>query len=166
MRALFRHWPLAALLASAAALAVAHAFETFGHLAPCTLCLKQREVYWVALAVAAVGVAAGYSRWRRPAVRIACLALGVVFLWGAGVAAYHAGVEWKWWPGPAACSGGSTQVTGADLSALLHGAKLKIPSCDKAAWVFLGLSMAGWNTLYSLALAILSLAAAARRPAK
>jgi disulfide bond formation protein DsbB len=163
MRAILKNWPLAALIASAAALAVAHAFETFGHLAPCTLCLKQREVYWMALALAALGVAAGWSPWRARGVRIACVALAVIFLWGAVLAGYHAGVEWKWWPGPAACSGGAGRVTGADVAALLHGARLAIPSCDKPAWVFAGLSMAGWNALASLILAALSIAAAAQR---
>eukprot|EP01035_Chromulina_nebulosa_P002989 gene2989-4080_t len=46
-----RNWPLVAALSSALMLAIAHAFETFGGLAPCTLCLKAREVYWVALAI-------------------------------------------------------------------------------------------------------------------
>jgi disulfide bond formation protein DsbB len=45
----------------------------------------------------------------------------------------------------------------------LHGARLAIPSCDKPAWVFAGLSMAGWNALASLILAALSIAAAAQR---
>jgi disulfide bond formation protein DsbB len=35
----------------------------------------------------------------------------------------------------------------------LNGAKVAAPRCDKAAWVFLGLSMAGWNALISLKLA-------------
>jgi len=52
LRNIFDRWPLCALIASAAMLAIAHAFETFGKLAPCTLCLKQREVYWVAGGVA------------------------------------------------------------------------------------------------------------------
>ena len=50
------HWLWMALLASAFLLAIAHAFETFGGLAPCLLCLQQRTVYWVAIAVAAVGL--------------------------------------------------------------------------------------------------------------
>ena len=41
-------WPVLAALASAAMLAAAHAFETFGGYAPCMLCLRQREVYWAA----------------------------------------------------------------------------------------------------------------------
>ncbi|HEY5072548.1 MAG TPA: disulfide bond formation protein B [Caulobacteraceae bacterium] len=164
MRALSRHWPLIALLLSAAALAVAHAFQTFGHLAPCTLCLKQREVYWIALGLAGLGVAAGFTPWKARGTRIACVGLGVIFLYGAGLAAWHAGVEWKWWPGPAACSGRG-QVSSADLAALIHGAKMSIPACDKPAWVFLGLSMAGWNALLSLGLGVLSVIAAARKPA-
>jgi disulfide bond formation protein DsbB len=165
MRALLRHWPWAALIASAAALAIAHGFQTFGHLAPCELCLKQREVYWMALALAALGIAAGYTAWRVRGVRVACIALAVIFAWGAVLAGYHAGVEWKWWPGPATCSGGATSVSGADLAALLHGAKLSMPQCDKPAWVFLGLSMAGWNFLASLVLAILSVLAMGQRRA-
>jgi disulfide bond formation protein DsbB len=52
------------------------------------------------------------------------------------------------------------------MSALLAGAKIHGPACDKAAWVFLGLSMAGWNALVSLALAALSAAAALRERSK
>ncbi len=149
-----------ALLASAAMLGVAHAFQTFGHLAPCTLCLKQREVYWWALAIAAVGVGLRFTALSRRAARIDNGVLALVFLVGCGIAVYHAGAEWKWWPGPAACSGGSTRVNPADLTALLKGAKMTLPACDKPAWVFLGLSMAGWNALVSLGLAVLSAMAA------
>jgi disulfide bond formation protein DsbB len=163
LRHLLDRWRLCALAASAAMLAIAHGFETFEGLAPCTLCLRQREVYWVAGAVALaamvlVRLAGG------PRLRAACDAiLGLIFLTGAGVAAYHAGAEWKLWPGPQACSSaGGAGVSAGDMSALLNGAKIKPPACDKAAWVFLGLSMAGWNALVSLALAALSLLAARR----
>ena len=37
---------------SLALLGAAHAFERFGGLAPCNLCLKQREVYWGAVLIA------------------------------------------------------------------------------------------------------------------
>ena len=75
---------------------------------------------------------------------------------------YHAGVEWKFWPGPAECTGGAGGVSAADLTALLNGAKAKMPDCDKPAWIFFGLSMAGWNTLVSLGLALFSAMAASR----
>lgn len=142
-------------------LAVAHAFQTFGHLAPCTLCLRQREVYWAAIGVAAAGIFLGFiaptSR------RMVCAALAAVFLYGAGLAAYHAGAEWKFWPGPKTCSAGAGRVGAADIAALLAGGGRPPPSCDTPAFVFLGLSMAGWNAIASLGLAGLSVAAAAGR---
>ena len=155
-------WPLVAAAASAAMLAVAHAFETFGGLAPCELCYRQREVYWVALAVGLAGYLV--SRLVRPAAtrRIACALLLAVFLFGAGLAAYHAGVEWKWWPGPTTCTGGAGGVDAGAMADLLAGKKIRPPSCDKAAWIWLGLSMAGWNALASLGLGGLSLAALLR----
>ncbi len=39
---------------------------------------------------------------------------------------------------------------------------MAMPACDKPAWIFLGLSMAGWNALISLALAAASAFAFAR----
>ena len=145
-------------------LATAHAFETFGRLSPCELCLKEREVYWVAAAVAAGGAALSLATPRRQAWVRGLLAL--IFLGGAGLAAYHAGVEWKFWPGPASCSGGHVDVTTADLTRLLRGGPIGVPACDKPAWVFFGLSMAGWNALISLALAGLSALAATHTEAR
>jgi disulfide bond formation protein DsbB len=155
-------WPRWAFLACVMMLAGAHAFETFGHMAPCELCLKQRDVYWCAMGVAAAGGLLGFTRIRGVTTRIANILLVLLFLLGATVAGYHAGVEWKFWPGPAECTGGAAGVSTADLTALLNGAKAKIPQCDKPAWVFFGLSMAGWNTLVSLGLALFSGMAASR----
>lgn len=158
-----RHWPLIAFLTSAAMLATAHAFEKFGGLAPCHLCLKQREIYWAAGTLALVlTILQRTPLW--PRLRLpAQLLLGAIFLYGAGLAAYHAGAEWKWWPGPSTCSGGGA-ASAANLEALLKGtAKITPPACDKAAWVFLGLSMAGWNVLISLKLAVWSALSALRK---
>jgi disulfide bond formation protein DsbB len=154
-----RNWPWGAIVASAALLAVAHAFQTFGHMAPCELCLKQRLIYWIAIAVAVAGVAArGGVKGRDLTLWLNAL-LTLVFLAEFGLAAYHAGVEWKFWPGPAACTGGAMRVDPAALERLLSGAKMGLPSCDKPAFVFLGLSMAGWNALAAAALTLLSGAA-------
>lgn len=155
-----------ALLASAAMLAIAHAFETFGHLAPCTLCLREREIYWAALAIAGVATVLTVTPLRANATRLANVLLVLAFAYSTLVAGYHAGAEWKWWPGPTSCSGGGAHVSAADLTAFLKGAPMAMPACDKATWVFLGISMAGWNALISAALAIASaLAAAQGRPA-
>lgn len=155
-------WRLAALVASLSMLAIAHAFETFGGLAPCTLCLRAREVYWVAAGVALAGYLVVRlpqgGRWKAAFNG----ALALIFAVGVGVAVYHAGAEWKFWPGPTACASGGGGVSAADMNALLQGAKIKPPACDEAAWVFLGLSMAGWNGLVSLGLTALSVLAVLR----
>ena len=144
-------------------LAIAHAFETFGRMAPCELCLKERTVWWAALFI---GMAGGLLTHRFARARtIACLALGAVLLGGALLAGYHAGVEWRLWPGPQSCSGGSgAHVTAADMLRFMRGDSKHMVRCDQPAWLFLGLSMAGWNALISLAAAVAS-ALAARRGA-
>ncbi len=157
------HWPLTGACASAAMLAGAHAFETFGGFAPCHLCLYQRDVYWAAICVGVLGFALGYMRLKW-AGRTANGLLALLFLLGAGVAAYHAGVEWKWWPGPTSCTGAG-MVHGGDLTAFLNGAKIRPPSCDEAAWRMFGVSMAGYNALISLVLAVLSAVAARKERA-
>jgi len=163
LRVLLDRWRLCALAASAAMLAIAHAFETFGGLAPCTLCLRQREVYWVAGSVALGGMILVRLLKGRSWRILSDAALALVFAAGVAVAVYHAGAEWKFWPGPSTCSaGGGGPVSANDLAGLMRGEKVKPPACDEAAWVFAGLSMAGWNALISAGLTGFSLAAALR----
>ncbi|MDO9335264.1 MAG: disulfide bond formation protein B [Caulobacteraceae bacterium] len=160
-----RHWPETALLSAALMLAVAHGFQSFLHLMPCTLCLKAREVYWVAIVLAVVAIVLKRTALGRKTAPWTDLALGLVFLFGAGLAVYHAGVEWHWWPGPTTCSGsGGGGSSAAGVQDLLAGAKAAAPACDKIVWSFLGLSMAGWNAIVSLKLAVWSFIAAANEP--
>jgi disulfide bond formation protein DsbB len=159
-------WRLSALAASAAMLAIAHAFQTFGGLAPCTLCLRQREVYWAAATVAVIAMIVVRlprgDRWKAPANAL----LALIFLAGVGIAVYHAGAEWKFWPGPTACSSAGGGASAQAMAGLLSGEKIEPPRCDEAPWVFAGLSMAGWNAVISLGLAGLGLAAMLRERAK
>lgn len=165
IRFVLRHWPETALLSAALMLAIAHAFQAFLLLMPCTLCLRAREVYWLAMAVAAIAIVVRRTALGRRTAPWFDLALGLIFLFGSGLAFYHSGVEWHWWPGPTACSssgGGGSSAAG--VNALLEGAKAAAPACDKVVWSFLGLSMAGWNILVSLKLAVWSFIAAANEP--
>lgn len=154
-------WPLAALLISALMLAIAHGFQAFGY-APCHLCLRQREVYWAIIAISIVALAANRLRRGAKQAQAFGLVIGLAFLYGAGLAAFHAGVEWKFWPGPEICSGGFGNFQAQDLSKALEGPQ-RIIRCDEAAWRLLGLSMAGYNALISAGLAALSLLAS-RKP--
>lgn len=165
LRPFLDRWRLCAVLAAAAMLAIAHAFETFGGYAPCMLCLRQREVYW---AILGVGLAfmvlvrmPGGPRWREAT----CWVLALGFAAVCGVAVYHAGAEWKLWPGPQSCSG-TAKVSAADMAAFLEGAKVRPPSCENAPWLFLGLSMAGWDAVIAFGLMILSGMAAIRERGK
>ena len=156
-------WIIVALVSALGLLGAAHAFETFGGLPPCELCLTQRAVYWLAATVAAGGLILLRFQGQEPAARFICLALALVFGGETLVAAYHAGVEWKWWPGPAACTGGHTHVSLDDLKAFAQGRHVAIVRCDQPAFRLLGLSMAGWNALIALKLTVLSFVSA-RRP--
>ena len=147
-----RRWLWLALAISAAMLATAHAFETFGGFEPCHLCLQQRTAYWAAMGVCMVGIAAARFATLRPWI-LAVLAL--VFLAGAAIAIQQAGAEWKFWSAPEGCSG-ARAATAADLARLLSNKPMATPRCDQAAWRMFGLSMAGWNALASLGLAAMS----------
>jgi disulfide bond formation protein DsbB len=163
-RLLTRWWTAFALAISLAMLGAAHAFERFAGLSPCNLCLKQREVFWGAVAISLVAtIWTVISQARRGTPRIAAFLLFAVFATGAVTAGFHAGGELKWWSLPALCAGGGL----ADLEALTSlalgaGEPTRIAMCDAVTWSFLGLSMAGWNALISAALAGFSLVAAKR----
>jgi disulfide bond formation protein DsbB len=157
-------WPWLALLTSILMLAMAHFyFQDHLHLAPCLLCLKQREAYWAAIPVAAAAIAAGFTPWRGILVRLLCVVLAGIFLYGMGIAVWHMGAEYKWWPGPKACAL-SGPATLDQMAALMRGDKIKAPSCEEPVWWFpnrsFGLTMAGWNVLISLKLAVWSIMAA------
>lgn len=148
-------------LVSVLLLAGAHAFEHLGGLAPCPLCLDQREVHWVALAVTLVGAMAYIVLGGRSLQMGAIGAASGVFAWSAGLATYHAGVEWKLWQGPKTCEMTSDspdiiQDAGDILGSL---DQMKGVPCDEAAWRLFGISMAGYNALISLALAGIMLGA-------
>ena len=88
------------------------------------------------------------------------LLVALAFLANAGLGAYHAGVEWKFWAGPDTCSA-PTQPLGKGGGGILGDlANTRVIRCDEAPLAVLGLSLAGWNAIASLLLAAGSLAAA------
>ena len=149
---------LVVLLVAAATIAGALASQHVFGLVPCKLCLWQRWPYYVGLPLAALTIAAPGGAPRR----IGLVLLALLFLASAGLAAYHAGAEWAFWPGPSDCGGGVAPVGSVDD--LLKGIEsTRVVSCTEAAWRFLGLSLAGWNAIVSLGLAALAAWGAGRR---
>ena len=151
-----------ALALAAASILTALGFQHLGGLQPCELCLEQRYAYYagVPLIFAAL-VFLTASQPRIAAFLFALVAL--VFLGNAALGVYHAGVEWQFWPGPAACSGAQQITTNA--GSLLDALKTtNVVRCDQAAWRMFGLSFAGWNVIASLLLAFLALRAASEAP--
>jgi disulfide bond formation protein DsbB len=147
----------AILLAALATIGGALIFEHGLGLRPCKLCLQQRIPYYVAMAVAAGGLLLP-PRWQRAAL----LVLALVLLVGAGMGVHHAGVEWGLWPGPNDCGGTPAPQAGSMGDFLNQLQTTRVVSCTEAAWRFLGLSLAGWNAVISLALALFALVPALR----
>ena len=128
---------------SAALLLGALAFQYLGGLAPCQLCIWQRWALTLGLrALAWLGALAALT--------------------SAGIGVFHVGVEQKWWEGLASCTAGSIQ--GISTADLLNPSVdvAAVVRCDAIAWQMFGLSMAGWNVVISVALALIWIWAARR----
>jgi disulfide bond formation protein DsbB len=120
-------------------------------LRPCPLCLEQRYPYYFAIPLAIMVLMGDTVGSRRRVLLAGLAAITALMLWNAGLAGYHAGVEWKWWAGPQTCGGAPDMGTGGSILKQIE--TLNVVRCDEAAWRFLGLSLAGYNVLISLALA-------------
>jgi len=136
---------------------IALAFEHFGGYAPCPLCLQERYAYYFAVPAALAAWFAASVRLDGAA-RILLVLIAFAFLLNACLGVYHAGAEWKWWPGPSTCGGGFDLTWG-------QGGVVDTPviRCDEASWRFLWLSFAGWNAVISAVLAALAAYGASRR---
>ncbi len=119
---------------------------------PCPLCLEQRVPYYVVIPLSLLVAIAALLRAPRSFVAAGFAVLVVAMLVSVALGAYHAGVEWRFWAGPTDCSGPVTDFTtkGPLLDQLQS---IRVVRCDEAAWRFLGVSLAGYNVLVSLALA-------------
>ena len=154
---------LVVALVGAATIAGAWFLELVMKLKPCPLCLEQRWPYYIGIPLALIVAFAAWRRAPRVIVAGGLVALALLMLWGAYLGVFHAGIEWKLWAGPQECSGAATLGPATDLMKRLQ--TINITRCDEASWRFLGISLAGYNTVISAALAALALwgAAAAAR---
>ncbi len=148
-----RPWLLPAVLAAAGlgALAVALLAQYWGGLQPCVLCIYQRYAHGAAGGAGLIAL----LLVAHPAARRVLTGLGgLALLAGAGIAAFHVGVEQHWWQGTAGCHapGFDPDLTIDQLREAMLATRFV--ACDEIPWELFGISMAGYNFLFSLALGV------------
>lgn len=134
--------------ASAGALGLALIAQFGFDLWPCNLCYAQRVPYALALVFALIAMLPAMDAPERRMVALVCAGL---FLFNAGFAFFHVGVEEKWWLGPSECVGGVKSFSLQDLASALT--QTGRTGCDEAAFRLFGISMAGYNVIAGVLLA-------------
>lgn len=137
-----------ALLVPLVLLLGAYTSQYIGGLFPCEMCWWQR---YAAMTAVAFGLLACIARGRIKAMLI--LAAGLALLVNGLIGAYHAGVEYKWWPGLTHCSA-MINTTGDFMKQIMAA---PLVSCDQPQWTLFGISLAGFNALIAMPAALLSL---------
>jgi disulfide bond formation protein DsbB len=122
---------------------------------PCPLCLDQRMAFYVSVPLAALLWLGASHGAARKVLLLGFLVIAALMLWNTGLSAFHAGVEWKFWPGPADCSGPINGL-GSAGNLLSQLQNIRIVRCDEAAWRLFGLSLAGYDVLVSLFLMVVA----------
>lgn len=123
---------------------------------PCPLCLQQRIPYYIVIPLALILAVAARGGTSPRLVAAGLFLILAAVVCGAALGTYHAGVEWHFWAGPTDCSGplGNLNSGGSMLEQLQN--PIHVVRCDQAAWRFLGISLAGYNVLISLAMAAIA----------
>jgi disulfide bond formation protein DsbB len=140
---------------AAATLAGAWFIQLVMGIQPCELCLAQRYAFYLVVPLGALMAFAAAKDAPRAALMAGLAIVALAMLGNAGLAAYHSGVEWGFWKGPTACTGpvGNLGSAGNLLERL---DTVKVVRCDEVQWKFLGLSLAGYDVLISLAMAAIA----------
>jgi disulfide bond formation protein DsbB len=146
---------LAVTAIAAATLAGAWFFQLMMGIQPCELCLAQRYAYYLVVPLGALTAIGAAKDAPRGALVAGLAVIALATLGNAGLAAYHAGVEWGFWQGPTACTGPVGNL-GSAGSLLQRLDTVKVVRCDEVQWKFLGLSLAGYDVLISLLMAAIA----------
>ena len=133
-------------LASFGLLAGAFWFEIIVGLPPCNLCIWQRWPYAIIIAITGIGLVSIKQNWMLLLIALSAISTALIGL-------YHSGVEQGWWSGPSGCSNQLNSDT--DISSLTTSLlEMPVVKCDEIAWSLMGISMAGWNSIASFAIAV------------
>ena len=133
-----------ALAVPALLMAGALASQYWGGLYPCEMCLWQRWPHYGAIAAALLAI---LLRGGGASLPLTILA-GLLILASGAIGLWQAGAEYHWWAGPQHC----TSMVRAGAADLLRAILAQpLIRCDVPQWTLLGVSLAGWNALFSLA---------------
>ena len=111
-----------------------------GGLYPCEMCYWQRWPHGAAIVFAALAFL--FRAGSRNATLLTVLAAIAIAVSGA-IGVFHAGVEYGWWEGLTTC----TASGGLSLDELIN---VPLVRCDEVQWSLAGISMAGFNAIFSL----------------
>lgn len=125
----------------------AYASQYVGGLYPCEMCWWQRYALFVALPFGLIG-------WFKPSLKAATVLALLAVLIGGLIGGFHAGVEYDWWEGLTSCATTAVVTGGDPLDAIMNAPLVR---CDVAPWDLMGISLAGWNMLISVPLALFGL---------
>lgn len=156
----YRSMPLLMAAISASALGMALMSQYIGGLHPCILCIYQRWPYGIVIMLGLIGFWLSFKS--KKAVSAIMGLIGLTFLANSAIAFYHTGVELKWWKSIfQSCSvppleGDMEQIL-ADIQNRANAAR-----CDEIPWAdpILHLSMANYNVIFCLGLALVALLSA------
>jgi disulfide bond formation protein DsbB len=147
---------LLALLVPAALLGGALGSQYIGGLYPCEMCYWQRWPHAAAILLALGALVSPIDAPRtRPLVLLAAFAVAA----SGAIGVFHAGVELGLWEGITVC----TTTGAASLEDIM---KVPLVRCDQVQWSLIGISMAGWNAILSLAGAAAIVVLATRKPVR
>ncbi len=127
---------LLALALPAGLLAGAYIGQYVFGLYPCEMCWWQRWPHFAALGLALLAFIAPPPRLWIGLAALAVIVSGVI-------GGFHAGVEYGWWEGITGCA----TMAGVDV---MNPASAPLIRCDVAPWDLFGISLAGWNFLFSV----------------
>jgi disulfide bond formation protein DsbB len=131
---------IVALVVPAALMAGALGSQYIGGLYPCEMCYWQRWPHEAAIGFAILAF------FLKPPVRsILILLAAASIIISGGIGVFHAGVEYGWWDGLTTCS---NTAQGGSLADIMNAPLIR---CDVPQWTFAGISLAGFNALFSIA---------------
>jgi disulfide bond formation protein DsbB len=114
--------------------------QYIGGLYPCDMCHWQRWPHEAAIGLAILAL------FLKPPVRTTLIALAAIaILISGGIGVFHAGVEYGWWQGLTTCTNTAQSGSLADIMAA------PLVRCDVPQWTLFGISLAGFNAIFSIA---------------